>query len=157
MQFCIELSQANKCKIALIFGELFFTMSQWLFLDYRTEDRVYLIREWYRRQDGAVRAAFDATVTLLAEKPDWSKTKMVKELTREHTGLTELVINIKRQRPFRHIRPVGIWRPEERLFIFLTGCEKYNRVYIPENAFNEALKYKAHFEAGRGTIHGHFQ
>jgi hypothetical protein len=132
-------------------------MSHWLFLDYKTEgpDGENIIQRWYERQDAQVRAAFDATVTLLAAKPDWRSTRLVKELQRTHIGLTELVIDLKERRPFRHIRPVGIWREEERIFIFLMGCEKSGRIYIPNRAFDTALRYKELFEVGRGTIREH--
>ena len=127
-----------------------------VFFDYYTDDRPprNLIREWYALQDDQVRAAFDGTLDLLEAMPDWTDTDIVKVLEK-HLGLTEIVIDIKKKRPFRHIRPVGIWHPQERLFILLGGCEKSGRIYIPANTFDEALKYKARLDAGRGAISGH--
>ncbi len=132
-------------------------MNSGVFYDYYTDDRPprNLIRDWYSLQDDEVRAEFDGTLTLLEAMPDWTKTDIVKQLERTHIGLTEIVIDLKRRRPFRHIRPVGIWHPPERVFILLMGCEKSGRIYIPANAFDEALKHKARIEAGRGAISEH--
>jgi hypothetical protein len=132
-------------------------MASEVFFDYYTDDRPprNLIRDWYALQDDEVRIEFDATLRLLEAMPDWTATDIVKPLEAEHVGLTEIVIDIKKKRPFRHIRPVGIWNLPERVFILLLGCEKKGRIYIPPNAFGVALKHKARLDAGRGAIDGH--
>jgi len=86
-------------------------MKSGVFFDYYTDDRPprNLIREWYTLQDDEVRAAFDARLALLEVMPDWANTDIIKRLERTHAGLTEIVIDLKQKRPFRHIRPVGIW------------------------------------------------
>lgn len=135
-------------------------MSSKVFFDYYTDDTPpkNVIRSWYLDQDARVCAAFDAVLTLLElkeTKEEWLRTGLVKELHRQHTGLTELIIDIKDKRPFRHVRPVGVWHPGERIFILLTGCEKSGRIYAPAGAFSDALKYKMWLETGRGVISEH--
>ena len=56
----------------------------------------------------------------------------------------------------RRFRPVGIWREQEREFVFLIGCEKSGALYTPQNAFGLALGYKAKFERGEGGTSEHY-
>lgn len=138
-------------------------MSLWRFFDYCTEDGVNLIQVWYLEQDGKVRAAFDATVFVLGATKDWEdpKVKEFKLLQNRHAGLAELRFDIDVRPPRapksykRRFRPVGIWRPEQRQFILLLGCEKTRLTYTPAGAFDTALKYKRQFEQGRGWIREH--
>ncbi len=137
-------------------------MALWKFLDYRTDDwpARNLIQIWYGDQDSDVQAEFDATVAILAVTEDWRKAKEFKELAREHLGLAELRFSITSQRHgkkiVRRFRPVGIWREEEREFVFLVGCEKSGAVYTPRNAFDLALDYKAKLERGKGRTSEHY-
>lgn len=70
-------------------------------------------------------------------------------------GLWEVIIDLKDKPPVRHIRPIGLWHSDERIFILLGAFEKSGRKRIPADACAQALKYKAQYEAGRGAIDGH--
>jgi hypothetical protein len=139
-------------------------MIPWRFQDYVTEDGHNLIQEWYEVQDVSVQVAFDTTLLLLRSVDDWldPKVKEFKELDKQHLGLGELrfhisVLNQTNKRTYRRrFRPPGIWRPKNRDFIILLGCEKQGMTYTPHGAFDLALNYKAAFEQGRGTIREHF-
>ena len=111
------------------------------------------IQDWYRVQDVEVKAEFDATLRVLSATEDWTDTKMFQALTRSHAGLGEIRFMI--DKPIvRRFRPVGIWPPiTGNEFILLLGCEKRMGVYIPPNAFTQALIHKQRWEAGRGEIH----
>ncbi len=130
-----------------------------VFQDYYTDDEPprNVIREWYLAQDARVRAFFDARISFIGSfSPiDWKRLNPIKPLEREGAGLWEVVLDIKDKRPFRHIRPIGIWYSEERLFILLGAFEKSGRVRIPVDACSKALKYKAQYEIGRGKINDH--
>jgi hypothetical protein len=130
-----------------------------VFQDYYTDERPprNLIRTWYSLQDARVRATFDGTVGLIESysSDDWDRFSPFKLLERECAGLWELVIDIKDRKPFRHIRPLGVWHVEERLFVFLGAFEKSGYIYKPSDACKEALKYKAQYENGRGAIDDH--
>lgn len=130
-----------------------------VFQDYYTDERPprNLISLWYSSQDARGRAAFDAQIRLVESYSprDWERLNPFKLLRRECAGLWEMVVDIKDKRPFRHIRPIGIWHSEERLFILLGAFEKSGRIYDPANACAEALKYKAQCESGRGAINDH--
>ena len=110
-------------------------MALWRFSDYCTADGKNLIQQWYSEQDEAVQAVFDETLLTLRAVDDWADpdVKEFKELTREHRGLGEIRFDIpavdpNTKNPFkRGFRPVGIWRPDRREFIFLLGCEKSGR------------------------------
>lgn len=129
-----------------------------IFFDYYTDERPprNLIRDWRAKQDDRVRAAFDGTIELLESRSsDWSDIDLIKMLERECAGLWEVIIDLKDKKPYRHIRPIGIWHPEERIFILLGGFEKSGRTRIPDDACSEALKYKAQYLSGRGVIDDH--
>ncbi len=130
-----------------------------VFQDYYTDDRPprNLIGNWYSLQDARVRAAFDGQISLVESysSEDWERLNPFKLLTRECAGLWELIVDIKDRKPFRHIRPVGVWHAEERVFVLLGAFEKSGRIYAPANACAEALKYKAQYEARRGAINDH--
>jgi len=137
-------------------------MDSWRFLDYCSDGRNH-IHDWYVVQDVRVRAAFDAALLALAAREDWEdpKFEQFKVLTGPHSGLSELRLNLElfnpKLRKFqkRRFRPAGIWNKEDRVFIFLVGCEKSGRMYIPANAFDMALKRKADLEAGIGALCDH--
>jgi len=109
------------------------------------------IQDWYRSQDVAVQAEFDATLDTLTAIVDWTDTNSFGVLKRDHLGLGEIRFTVEVPEK-RRFRPVGIWPPiVEGEFILLVGCEKRrNGVLIPENAFTLALEYKRRFEAGEG-------
>ncbi len=128
-----------------------------VFWDYYTDERQprNLIRLWYAQQDERARASFDAVIRLLESNPDSLDSGAIKSLERDCTGLWEVIINIKDKRPYRHIRPIGLWHPDERIFIFLGAFEKSGRAKVPNDPCKDALKYKAWHEAGRGEIDEH--
>ena len=133
-------------------------MPLWRFLDYITQDGHNLIREWHEGQDDdSIRARFDATLAILGATEDWTArgVEEFKVLTGAHIGLSEIRINMDVNSRKRRFRPVGIWSQEERYFIFLLGCEKSGRIYMPANAFNLALDYKAQYERGIGGLCEH--
>lgn len=84
-----------------------------------------------------------------------------KELTGPHAGLSEILFDVEMRTPGarktskRRFRPVGIFRELEREFIFLMGCEKSGRIYIPAGAFDTAMNYKVALEKGLGAIDEH--
>jgi len=130
-----------------------------VFQDYFTDDAPprNLIREWYLLQDDRVRAAFDARIGFIESfSPlDWGRLNPIKPMERECAGLWEVLLDLKDHRPYRHIRPIGIWYSDERLFILLGAFEKSGRIRTPGNACSEAIKYKSQYESGRGTINDH--
>jgi hypothetical protein len=136
-------------------------MNPWRFWEYVTEGGRNLTREWYGQQDASVQAALDNAVLLLQGTDNWTEPEIstFKELTEKHVGLSEIRFSIKAGRwsPQRRFRPVGLYRPQQRDFIFILGCEKKmgGLIYIPLNAFDSALKYKADFENGKGELCEH--
>lgn len=135
-----------------------------VFFDYFTNDRPArnLIREWYGKQDARVQAAFDGTMQLLEAKirhipegDDVNEADGIKELERDCAGLWEVKIDLKDKKPFRHIRPIGLWHPDERIFIFLGAFEKSGQIKIPPDPCGDALKFKKQYEAGLGVIDEH--
>ncbi|SRR5258708_40301303 len=112
------------------------------------------IQDWYRIQDIEVKAEFDAALGILSATEDWTDIpKLFQALTRAHAGLGE--IRFKLDEPtVRRFRPVGIWPPvTDNEFILLLGCEKIRGIYIPPDAFTQALIHKQELERGRGEIH----
>lgn len=138
-------------------------MKTWVFRDYFPETGGCPIREWYARQDPAVQAAFDATVDILRATEEWRDraVKEFKQLSGVHAGLSEILFDVEvktagaRKVTKRKFRPVGVFREAEREFIFLMGCEKSGRIYIPTDAFGTALKLKAALDKGLGAIDEH--
>jgi hypothetical protein len=138
-------------------------MAMWRFWDYFTEDHRCPIRDWYGAQDPAVQAAFDVVVLILRDTEDWtaSDVEEFKRLEEPHVGLSEIRFQVDVPRrgnrnPYkRHFRPAGLYRPEERDFVFLVGCEKSGRIYTPADAFDQALRYKTQFESGLGVTDDH--
>jgi hypothetical protein len=47
-------------------------MPFWRFMGYVDDDSADLVRDWYNKQDAAVRVAFDATLMTLAGTADWT-------------------------------------------------------------------------------------
>jgi hypothetical protein len=133
-----------------------------VFFDYFTDDRPARnpIREWYGKQDARVCAAFDGAIQLLAVEIGQlsldDELESIKPLERDCAGLWEIKIDLKDKKPFRHIRPIGLWNPEVRIFVFLGAFEKSGQIKIPHDPCRDALKYKAHYEDGRGVIDEHF-
>lgn len=129
-------------------------MSLWTFKAYYLVGDTCPIRDWYAAQEIEVQAAYDAALTTLGATEDWEDTKQFGVLRREHAGLGEIRFALD-GKPKRRFRPVGIWPPiVEKEFILLVGCEKAPRgVYIPEEAFTTALRYKRDLELGIGELH----
>ncbi len=139
-------------------------MSAWRFLDYYIagEPPVNVTGEWYKAQEPIVRAAFDATIRTLEGSEDWSEMEEFKYFdTGPFAGLGELRFNLEPTKANklstkRHFRIPGIWKPEEKIFILLGGCEKSGRIKIPQDTFEQAMKMKNDFELyGRGKIDDH--
>lgn len=80
------------------------------------------IHAWYALQDGAVRAAIDATLELLALEKDWNHLPHVVALRGECEGLTEIKIDME---DGRLIRLLGFERPGKKEFILLYSFEKH--------------------------------
>jgi hypothetical protein len=125
-------------------------MNRWKFWDYYDKDGNNLIVQWYLAQEVAVQAAFDWTLYTLAATEDWTDPRIdeFRVLTGRHFGLCEIRFDLVINRVKRRFRPAGIWRPVQRDFILLLGCEKSGRIYKPQNAFDVALGYKSRFEQG---------
>jgi hypothetical protein len=137
-------------------------MALWRFYDYVTDENQHLLEDWYQAQDPKVQAQFDATLFILGATDDWENESVeeFKPLTEKHHGLGEVRFYVDAiapgaKRPHRRrFRPVGIWPSIiDREFILILGCEKSGRSSIPHGAFDSALKHKAQFEQGRGTLH----
>lgn len=140
-------------------------MGVWRFLDYYTvgETPVNVTGKWYEAQEPKVRATFDATIRTLEGSDDWSQMEEFKYFDiGPYAGLGELRFHIlersKVTKRFvkRRFRIPGIWKPQEKIFILLGGCEKSGRIKIPQDAFEQAMKMKNDFEIyGRGKIDDH--
>jgi len=128
-----------------------------VFWDYYTEEPRprNLVRNWYATLDVRARTAFDATLSLLETRVKGDEIGAIKQLTRDCAGLWEVVIDLKDKKPFRHIRPIGIWEPNIPRFVLLGGFEKSGRIYTPNPPCAEALKYKAEYEAAKGVTDEH--
>ena len=134
-------------------------MPLWRFRDYHPEGGGCPIVEWYRAQDVDVRAAFDATVADLAVTEDWNDPDLMSfdVFTRkpEHLGLAQVKFYVIQGQRKRHFRAVGLWRQQEREFIFLGGFEKSGRTTIPPEAFDGILRLRVELEENKGEIHEH--
>jgi hypothetical protein len=137
-------------------------MIPWRLLEYVTDDGRSPFQEWYGTLDTEAQAALDATVLELTVSDDWTdrEGRQFRQLTRSEHGLSEIRFWVfgdfeprKSRPPRRRLRAFGLYRPDQREFIFLGGCEKQRGglVYIPEDALGLAMKHKQSFEAGRGT------
>ena len=128
-------------------------------MDYVTEDGHNLFQEWYAEQDATVQAGLDHVVLLAKATDDWIEPEQYwfKELTEKHVGLSEFRLKVKDRFFVRRFRPAGLFRPHIREFIFILGCEKKlgGLIYIPDKAFDTALKHKADLEAGKGHTDEH--
>lgn len=141
-------------------------MTPWAFAEYVTEGGVNLIRNWYANQGDQVRAEFDVTVAVVRETRDWLEPEVeaLKLLTGKHggLGLGEIRFWIEERAPRaprtkrRRFRVPGIYRPTQREFILILGCEKFGMNTVPVGAFDLAAKYKKEFDDGRGWTHEHF-
>jgi hypothetical protein len=137
----------------------------WQFFDYITEDNKNHVSMWYGTLERDEQVALDLLVKQLAETEDWNATKKRrrkhKELEFEDIGLTQLMFESFRPTTFGQIfrkqfRAIGVWQKEEWQFIFLNGCQKHGILgTTPPNAFTEARRLKAQFEAKRGNINEH--
>jgi hypothetical protein len=132
-------------------------MNRWKFWDYYDKDGKNLIGQWYLSQEVAVQETFDWTLYTLSATQDWTDKRVdeFRVLTGRHLGLCEIRFDLVIDRMKRRFRPTGIWRPIQRDFILLLGCEKSGRIYKPQNAFDVALDYKRRFEQGEGRISEH--
>jgi len=141
-------------------------MAQWRFLDYYTDGSppTCPILDWLGKQDKRVLVALDATITTLKSEPDWDDPEVLefKFFTEEpFAGLGELRFQIiervagSKKEIKRRFRIPGIYRPNEREFIMLTGCEKSGRIKIPQYAFEDAMAMKVAFEKGKGEVDDH--
>lgn len=130
-------------------------MSFWRFTDYVTESLRCPIIEWYGTQGEDVQAEFDLLVKDLSESENWDEPKPGKRkyklLTKQHSGLCELMFRVER----RKFRLIGILVRENREFIFLGGCEKRRTFTIPPDAFDAAFRLKELLDLGRGVTREH--
>jgi hypothetical protein len=132
-------------------------MTPWRLLDYITESRINPIQDWYATQPDVVQVAFETTILTLKGTDDWlnPSRKAFKELFRDHAGLSEILLFPDGLWPLFKFRVAGLYRPQEREFIFLVGCKKRIRSYTPPGAFDIAMEYKKAFDAGKGTTREH--
>ncbi len=133
-------------------------MAFWEFFDYITEDHKCPILDWWGVQEGGVQAAFDVLLKTLIEREDWESVKPSKRqhrvLTGDHAGMCELKFKVEGIGKFR---PLGLWRPIQRDFIFFGACRKRMKPFstIPPDAFDDAYKLMRRFEDGKGDIRKH--
>jgi len=135
----------------------------WKFGEYETANGVNELEEWLLLEDEKhpdVRPFLRNALLLLGGRRDWSKLPLVGFLEREHEGLIEVRLTIRKTRalPKRMYRPVGFIRHGEEWneFVFLTGCQKFeNGRLVPAEAFDHALDLKRQWENGHGRIIEH--
>ncbi len=135
-------------------------MTPWRILEYVTADGISPVQDWYEAQEDGVRAAFDNVILLLRAVEDWLNPERVEfaNLKREHVGLSEVRFWFKPRFLAKHrkFRVAGLYRPDEREFVLLVGCEKRLRsLYIPRDPFDLAMTYKQHLEVGEGGLREH--
>jgi hypothetical protein len=131
-------------------------MAFWEFFDYITTDHKCPILDWWGAQEGDVRAAFEIHVKLLGETEDWEtlEPRQHEVLSGNHAGMCELKFKVEGIGKFR---PLGLWRPMQREFIFFGACRKQMKPFstIPPDAFDDAHKLMRRFENGEGDIRKH--
>ena len=135
-------------------------MSPWRFLEYESDSGFNPFQDWYLRQDLEVKASLDLTVYQRRVTEDWVNPpsrharKQFKILDKEHFGLAELRFWTNGKRTFR---VAGLYQPSERQFVLFGGCEKLmgGQIYVPEDAFDLALKCKNALMKGRGKLIDH--
>jgi hypothetical protein len=134
-------------------------MAGWRIWDYVTDENHNLIQEWYAAQAVEVQAQFDHVVLLALAEDDWVEPEKwwFKQLDRAHLGLSEFRFSVRGKLFIRRFRPAGCYRPDVREFVFLVGCEKKlgGLKYVPDKAFDAALKHKADLELGKGRLDEH--
>lgn len=134
-------------------------MPLWRFMDYHPEGGGCPITQWYEAQDVEVRAAFDATLIVLADTEDWADEELLSfdvfVRKPEHLGLAQVKFYTIRNGKKRNFRAVGLWRQEQREFIFLGAFEKSGRTTIPPGAFRDILNWRIELEKKKGRIHEH--
>jgi hypothetical protein len=130
-------------------------MGYWKFLDYITEGHRNPILDWYGTVDKEVQAAFDVLIQDLIGTEDWDAPKPAKRKYRllrlRHAGMCELIFKVGA----RKFRPLGILDRQNRIFVFLGGCEHKRYSSIPPNAFDDALALKTQLEQGKGATREH--
>jgi len=122
-----------------------------------------LIQEWYLSQKEPVQSAFDQTLAALSmvrRVADWEEYEIGKLLHDRHDGLFEMKFRVGK----RKFRPAGfiLMHPtddgEMGEAILIIGCEKSGRIYVPNNAFDTALRLRnSYLNDNKGTIHEHFR
>jgi hypothetical protein len=131
----------------------------WQFFDYFPDEGRCPFRDWYERQDSAVRARFDSTVDTLEITEDWQTPPLkffgVFERKQEHAGLAQVKFYVEQHGKKTHYRAVGRWRMAAKEFIFLTGFRKDGRSPVPPDALDEAVRLLKELEDQRGEIHEH--
>lgn len=134
---------------------------KWRFLDYETKDGDVPIRDWYSAEPGQVQSAFDTTVRHLSVTEIWTVRDGAKPLTRQHVGLTELLVDIDvwaaraARGVKRRFRPVGVRNDDEGTFLFLGGCSKVGGMLDPITAFDDAMRRWDEWQRGLGKVHDH--
>lgn len=138
-------------------------MTPWVIRAYVTEEHRFLLSAWYGGLEPHVQAALDVVLGVLRQTPDWldPKTDLFKELVERHAGLSEIRFYVDEPRPRQHptrrrFRVPGIYRPTNRDFIAILGCEKQGMNAIPPNTFDDALRYMNEFAEGRGWTYEYF-
>lgn len=134
-------------------------MALWRFLEYQTDEGECHFRDWCRVQSPAILATLEATLVTLGATENWDdpELKNFKVFTRkpEHLGLAQVQFEVIQGTKKRQFRVLGLWRQEQKEFVFLMGFEKKGRSPNPPNAFEVALDLRMQIEDERGLIYDH--
>jgi hypothetical protein len=134
-------------------------MRLWTFRQYVTEWNEWPFRDWYNAQDPHVRATFDFNRQILEMRESWTEppNKLFEVLTKDHAPLCEIRFradDIDRRGKVtrkRRIRIIGLLRDDD-FIIFGAAEEAGHGRYIPEDAFDRALRRWRDWQDGKGRI-----
>lgn len=140
-------------------------MAYWRFLDYVSDEPMNHVQAWIDAQDEKVMAELQSAIDTLGaienwDDPDLEEFSVFTEKP-QHLGLAQLRFFVVQKQEGtgrqikRNFRVIGLWRQEQREFVFLTGFEKSGRITIPANAFKLALDLRIQLEEGRGHCDDH--
>ena len=134
------------------------TMTPWRFTEYITEELRFPFSDWYSGQPVEVKAQLDFVIGLLRNLDSLTDDeRRFKVLTGDDVGLSEIRFSVEAPHPTERkkrkklrVRPLGIYRPEQREFLMLTGAIEWGKGYLPKGVFAEAHRLMRAFGSGRG-------